>query len=131
MIIPSLSGAGPPAIIVICQPVCSTMEVPIVASVWGSLSIALRTNVSHFFFEIWRRLSLTIGMQGFLLQRNHSVLGSLTCDSFGSLRISPVYATLIYHILVPAHGPDICTAVTAHHPNFSHLLYAAGDAGGG
>jgi hypothetical protein len=44
---------------------------------------------------------------------------------------APVYATLIYHILVPAHGPDICTAVTAHHPNFSHLLYAAGDAGGG
>jgi hypothetical protein len=31
---------------------------------------------------------------------------------------APVYATLIYHILVPAHGPDICTAVTAHHPNF-------------
>ena len=44
---------------------------------------------------------------------------------------APVYATLIYHILVPAHGPDICTAVTAHHPNFSHLLYAARDAGGG
>ena len=33
-------------------------------------------------------------------------------------KVSPVYATLIYHILVPAHGPDICTAVTAHHPNF-------------
>jgi hypothetical protein len=48
-----------------------------------------------------------------------------------SRTVSPVYATLIYHILVPAHGPDICTAVTAHHPNFSHLLYAAGDAGGG
>ena len=34
----------------------------------------------------------------------------------------PVYATLIYHILVPAHGPDICTPATAHHPNFGHML---------
>ena len=44
---------------------------------------------------------------------------------------SPVYATLIYHILVAAHELDICTPATAHHPNFSHLLYAAGGAGGG
>jgi hypothetical protein len=52
-------------------------------------------------------------------------------DGGGGSERAPVYATLIYHILVPAHGPDICTAVTAHHPNFSHLLYAARDAGGG
>ena len=40
-------------------------------------------------------------------------------------------AIFLYEMLAPAHGPDICTAVTAHHPNFSHLLYAARDAGGG
>jgi hypothetical protein len=35
---------------------------------------------------------------------------------------APVCATLIYHILVAAHKPDICTPATAHHPNFSHML---------
>ena len=51
MTIPSLLGDGPPAIIVTCQPVCSMMDSPIVASVRGSLSIPLYTAVSSFFFS--------------------------------------------------------------------------------
>ena len=31
-------------------------------------------------------------------------------------------AIFLYHILGTAHKPDICTAETAHHPNFSHML---------
>jgi hypothetical protein len=49
--IPSLLGEGPPAIIVTCQPVCSMMDSPIVASVRGSLSIPLDTAVSCFYLS--------------------------------------------------------------------------------
>ena len=47
------------------------------------------------------------------------------CRNFGFNnlpKLPPVCATLIYHILVTAHKPDICTPATAHHPNFSHML---------
>ena len=40
-IVPSLSGKGPPATMLTCHPVCCMRESPHVASVRGSLSIAL------------------------------------------------------------------------------------------
>ena len=40
-IVPSLSGKGPPATMLTCHPVCCMRELPHVASVRGSLSIAL------------------------------------------------------------------------------------------
>jgi len=48
MIIPSCSGEGPPARIVIFHPVCSMSDAPIAARDWGSLVIELITKVSAF-----------------------------------------------------------------------------------
>jgi len=44
--------------------------------------------------------------------------------------IPAIDAIFLYEMLVTAHGPNISTVVLAHHPNFSHLLYAARDASG-
>ena len=43
--------------------------------------------------------------------------------SMGTFVEPPVYATLIYHILITAQQSDWSTVETAHHPNFSHMLY--------
>src|SRR5271168_5607604 len=51
IILPSLSGDGPPAMIVICHPVWFIRDSPIVASVRGNLSIALLMNGEFFTSE--------------------------------------------------------------------------------
>ena len=59
MIIPSCSGEGPPARIVICHPVCSMSDAPIVFRVWGSFIIELVIKVSGLpshIFSIHSRL---------------------------------------------------------------------------
>ena len=59
MIIPSCSGEGPPARIVICHPVCSMSDAPIVSRVRGSSIIELVIKVSGLpshIFSIHSRL---------------------------------------------------------------------------